>query len=1099
LDRDPLQLTTPHVPSAEPEPTGAYSTADPPNDREEDARVAFPNVPGYEIEAEIARGGMGVVYRARDLKLNRPAAIKMILGHVHASESARVRFRIEAEAAAALEHPHVVRVFEFRDHGRDTCLVMEFLPGGSLDKRFARGRMSASEAAELLAKIASGVAAAHELGIVHRDLKPGNILFDAAGVPKVSDFGLAKGPSGADLTASEAVIGTPAYMAPEQAAGHTKSLGPPADVWAIGVMLYEAVAGRRPFQAYSTAEVLVQVQTAEPPALRDAPRDYRTIVERCLAKEPDRRYPSARELTAELERFTRGEPIHARPVGRIERTIMWAKRKPTLATVYVLTVLVATLGGLGAFAGWAWSRSEAARDELVGEQARTETARQDAVTARDQTAVALRETQDARAALQRTNAELDLVNYLSTMDLAYRTSAGGSQVLETRALLNDCNPKLRNWEWHYLDRLAHPELFMLSPDLPEIERKQFYFLDAKFSPDGARLYAVGTDPVLRAWDARTGKPIGSVKSESRFLKELQISRDGRQLLTCGYGSVLVWSVEPLRVKRTIPLPAMEEAKAWFTQDAKSVVVAPIKSSKVNVLEIDTGNTVKTFDIPAEEQVWGAGFADGKLRLVTLDRRNPNDIRPAVVRIRDVERGAAPIVAEGVSPTPGARVAKAGLHSVVVDVSPDGRRVAVSSINGLSAPLIWEEGAKTVLRATGLNYAPTWFSPDGRELIGCGALRVTRIDSRKNTKLGEHPGHPEPLRFATISADRKRVAAAGGQGQPLRVWDGERPIGPASFPRTAPEHVGPSGHFSPDGSRYMTWANDGSLREYDTTTGAEIRVLARFAFNDGLRPAGEAYSPDGRRIVVSVLKNNDDNEPPLIRVIDAKSGNIELEVPNGDIRGRVHTFTANGSGIHVADRSGGVGVWDLETRSFRGAIPGVQRIHAVSPCGRFILTDDTPLKAALPERRANLRDAKTGKVVAALEGFPNIFSPDSLWLTAAFTRDGERLAVACPDLKIRIWNTRDGKLVCVARDLSNFPKIGLAFTPDGQRLATIGFGVDIWDVNTGRAVVPRSTLRTPSRSVAFSADGRTLLLGGMDQTLFTRIESGRLSPPVSESK
>ncbi|MFO0801917.1 MAG: WD40 repeat domain-containing serine/threonine protein kinase [Gemmataceae bacterium] len=1097
MDRDPLQLTTPHVPSAEPEATGAFSTADAPVERE--AANDLPNIPGYQIEAEIARGGMGVVYRARDLQLNRLAAIKMILGHAHSSESARVRFRIEAEAAASLEHPHVVRVFEFREHGGDTFLVMEHLAGGTLEKRFAQGRMEASAAAELIGKIARGVAAAHELNIVHRDLKPGNILFDAAGEPKVTDFGLAKGPAAADLTASQAVIGTPAYMAPEQAAGRTKHLGPPADVWAIGVMLYEAVAGRRPFQAYSTAEVLVQVQTAEPPALREVPRDYRTIVERCLAKEPERRYASARELAAELDRFARGEPIHARPVGRLERTLMWARRKPTLATVYALAILAALLGGAGAFAGWSWSRAEAAREQLAGEQSRTEAARQDAVSARDQTANALRETEEARSALQRTNAELDLVNYLSTVDLAYRTSAGGTQPLETRALLNDCNPKLRNWEWHYLDRLAHPELFLLHPDLPEIERKQFYFLDAKFSPDGTRLYAVGGDPVLRAWDARTGKPLASQKSPSIFLRDVQFSRDGSKLLTCGSGGVHIWTAEPLRVERTIPVPPTDEAKAWFTPDSKSVVVAPLKSTRVNVVDIGTGNAAKSYDIPPGEQVWGAGFPDGKLRLVTMDRRNPNDIRPSVIRIRDVERGAEPIVVEGVTPSPGARVFKIGLHSVVVDVSPDGRRVVISATSGLTTPSVWEEGSKTVQRFAGQPFSPAWFSPDGRELIGCGALRATRVDAKGNTRLGEYPGHPEPLRFATISADRKRVAAAGGQGQPLRVWDGERPIGPASFPRTAPELSGSTAVFSPDGSRYLTWNADGSVREYDTTTGAEARLLTQFNTGDAMRPSGAAYSSDGRRILLSVLQGANENVAAVVRIVDAKSGSLEQEVSNPEVRGRIHVFTGDGAGMYVGDPTGGIGIWDLGKRAYRGAIPGVQRIHAVSPCGRFLLTDDTPLQKALPERRANLRDANTGRVVAALEGFPNVFSPDSIWLTAAFTRDGGRVAVACPDLKIRIWNTRDGTLVSTVRDLSNFPKIGLAFTPDGQRLATVGFGVDVWEVNTGRAVVPRSTLRTPSRSVAFSADGRTLLLGGLDQTLFTRIESGRLSPPASESK
>ncbi|MBA4192822.1 MAG: hypothetical protein C0467_33075, partial [Planctomycetaceae bacterium] len=252
---------------------------------------------------------MGVVYLARHRQLNRFAAVKMILGPRHADDAARVRFRLEAEAIASLEHPHVVRVLEFREQGHDSVLVMEYLPGGSLDTRFRQAKLTAEEAADVLLKVARGVAAAHNLGIVHRDLKPGNILFDAAGEPKVADFGLAKGPTGADLTGTEAVMGTPAYMSPEQAAGRTKLVGPPADVWAIGAMLYEAVAGRRPFPGSSSVAVLALVQSVEPPPLKHVPRDFATIVNRCLAKEPERRYPSAGELADDLERFLHGEPI----------------------------------------------------------------------------------------------------------------------------------------------------------------------------------------------------------------------------------------------------------------------------------------------------------------------------------------------------------------------------------------------------------------------------------------------------------------------------------------------------------------------------------------------------------------------------------------------------------------------------------------------------------------------------------------------------------------------------------------------------------------------------------------------------------------------
>ena len=229
---------------------------------------------GYEILSELGRGGMGVVYKARDLKLNRLVALKVVRGHVDRREL--IRFLAEAEAAAAVKHPNVVQVYACgEDRGRP-FLVLEYCPGGTLIERLAALRSDPRAAVEVLAKVAAGVAAAHEAGVVHRDLKPSNVLFDEAGEPRVADFGLAKlGTS--DLTATGAVMGTPAYMCPEQAEGRTKFVGPQADVWALGVILYEALTGRRPFDGADISEILRRVRTDEAVSIRRlAPCSRRT-------------------------------------------------------------------------------------------------------------------------------------------------------------------------------------------------------------------------------------------------------------------------------------------------------------------------------------------------------------------------------------------------------------------------------------------------------------------------------------------------------------------------------------------------------------------------------------------------------------------------------------------------------------------------------------------------------------------------------------------------------------------------------------------------------------------------------------------------------
>jgi formylglycine-generating enzyme required for sulfatase activity/tRNA A-37 threonylcarbamoyl transferase component Bud32 len=308
----------------------------------------LPDIPGYVVEAEIARGGMGVVYRARHLRLNRPAAIKMILGGKYHDPMARVRFLVEAEAVAALDHPHVVHVHEFGTHDGLPFFALEFVGGGTLAGKLRdEGKPAPRAAAELVVKLADGIAAAHAKGIVHRDLKPANVLLTESGEPKVTDFGLAKvGQS--DMTATGAVMGTPSYMSPEQAAGRTKEVGTHSDTYALGAILYELLTGRPPFLGESTMATLQQVLTREPerPRAIDAgvPRDVETIALKCLAKEPGNRYATASELAADLRAYLDGRPIAARPVGTAERAWKWVRRNRVVTGAAAAVVLALTVG-----------------------------------------------------------------------------------------------------------------------------------------------------------------------------------------------------------------------------------------------------------------------------------------------------------------------------------------------------------------------------------------------------------------------------------------------------------------------------------------------------------------------------------------------------------------------------------------------------------------------------------------------------------------------------------------------------------------------------------------------------------------------------------
>lgn len=312
-----------------PESTGAFSSPTDPRDDSTIAQTGAPSgvlapavssVPGYEIEGELGRGGMGVVYRAKQLGLNRAVALKMLPAGAYADPQELARFLGEAEVVAAVRHPHVVQVYDFGQHAARPYFAMEHLGGGSLVNLIrAAGKLPPARAAALLEKIARGVQAAHDLGIVHRDLKPGNVLLADDGEPKVTDFGLAKRSGRNDLTRTGAVMGTPHYMAPEQAAGKTKFVGPAADIYALGVILYECLTGRTPFTADDTVRLLVKVVEDEPPPLRqfapNVPRDLEAICLKCLRKEPHDRYSAAGKLADDLRRFLNGEPVAARATG----------------------------------------------------------------------------------------------------------------------------------------------------------------------------------------------------------------------------------------------------------------------------------------------------------------------------------------------------------------------------------------------------------------------------------------------------------------------------------------------------------------------------------------------------------------------------------------------------------------------------------------------------------------------------------------------------------------------------------------------------------------------------------------------------------------
>jgi tRNA A-37 threonylcarbamoyl transferase component Bud32 len=564
-------------------------------------------VPGYDVECELGRGGMGVVYRARHRKLNRTVALKMMIAGAHADEGDRDRFYAEATAIARLNHPNIVQIHEVGEHGGVPYLALEFCEGGSLGDKLDGTPLPPKEAAQLVATLAGAVLAAHERQIVHRDLKPANVLLTAAATLKVTDFGLAKDMGADGKTASGAVVGTPSYMAPEQAAAERGKVGPASDVYALGAILYECLTGRPPFKGPTQLDTLLQVMHDEPVPPRHLqpglPRDLETVCLKCLQKEPAKRYPSAAELAEDLGRFCRSEPVRARPVGALDRGWRWCRRNPAVAALLGSLLLVLTLGAAVSTLFGLYANAKAGEANEKAEDAEREALRAD-----EKAEDAKREAGAARAAERLARQREYGANMLLT-----QTAWEQHQVDRFLQLLQGQMPRegeedRRGFEWHYWRTQFQCGHVTLKGHTDRV-------LAVAFSPDGKRLASGSRDHTVRVWYAQTGQTALTLTGHRSEVLSVAFSPDGKRLASAADHTVRVWDAQTGQEQLTLSEPRDVKSVA-FSPDGRCLAGGSCdffnpEKGEVKVWDAQTGQKVLTLQGHTREVSSVAFSPDGK--------------------------------------------------------------------------------------------------------------------------------------------------------------------------------------------------------------------------------------------------------------------------------------------------------------------------------------------------------------------------------------------------------------------------------------------------------------------------------------------------------
>ncbi|MFO0868001.1 MAG: protein kinase [Pirellulales bacterium] len=1004
------------------------------------ASAAEPLVPGFTLLRRLGQGGMGMVYEARDERLQHRVAIKLLHPQALDNPRARSRFRCEMEILASMQHDHIVRIHHGSSFGAQPYCVMELLTGGTLSDKLATEPMSAVAAAELLRRLAQAVHYAHQRTVLHRDLKPQNIIFDAAGTPKLTDFGIAKRlDEERPLTAGYEILGTPAYMAPEQTLGNDGVLTTATDVYGLGAILYHCLTGKPPYQG-SVWEIIRQVQEGRPLALRQRqpqiPRAIESICLKCLATDPQDRYASANALAEDLECWLEGRPLKHQRTHVARSVWLWVVRQRVAATILLLLFLLIpallTTGGLF----------------LLWEQERT-----------------------YKQELQQAYRQLDFRQYSSLLRLANDALAEDRHGDALR-LLERCPPEFRGWEWSYLDQLC--------PLRRRVTGHSNSIAWIAASHDGRWLATASFDETYKLWEAASGREVFHSETHGEYVRRIAFRPDDQELAV-GVDSGEIWlrAVDGGTVRRKLVGHTRPVNGLCYTPDGQRLASAsvdgtirlwnPLSGDCLRVLENDgikfngirctpDGQRLVTGDSAGKLSIWeietgerleslaaheaalfglqlapagdglASGGADARARIWqgtpphlvhTLEghRLDVNDVAfhprgdllvtasdDLTVRLWDVTTGAERRRLEG---------HQAGVQSACF--VENGHTLVTAGFDGRMCTWDLDRALREPLQIpTGGGAGVVGYSPDGVWLAVGGEDGGVRIVAAGSGELQQElTGHVG--RVTRIAWGREGQVATLDAELTVRIWQlGTRTprqeIRTVVHPEKSVQGMEPRRTKSPP-----QW---------------NVAELRRELLKKGRGLGGLAFSPDGQTLALSVL-----DEVPQLRPLPART-------PQED-----SVITLVGHERPVIDL-------------------------CYCPDGRRIAT-------ASLDKTVKLWDARSGALLATLAGHQDYV------VRIRFSPDGTRLASLGEDFSVRLWDTRTGQPLHTLEGHTS-DVMGVCFSPNGSRLASLDarHGLIIWDPDSGADLL---TIKGPATAVTldvdWSPDGQRIVVAS-DQAALT---------------